>query len=215
MKLRQYIWSISITLYAAFFLWYTDFSGKLSDKEIADYISKLREINADSEIISQIETFAREDTGRQFLMINNIDYNEAPPSIDGIQPGASAQELMGRYMEHMLPAMLARASHPVLLGQTIAPSMDVMGINGAESWDSGAVFRYRSRRTMLDIVTNPDFAGRHDFKLAALDKTIAYPIETQLYLGDLRLIFGLIMLVITLLIDNRFLKKSLAINGKI
>jgi len=36
----------------------------------------------------------------------------------------------------------------------------------------GALFRYRSRRTFLEIVTIPETLGRHVFKAAALDKTI-------------------------------------------
>ena len=43
--------------------------------------------------------------------------------------------------------------------------------------------------------------GRHEFKIAALDKTLAYPIETRLYLGDMRLLLGLILLSVTALLD--------------
>ena len=35
-----------------------------------------------------------------------------------------------------------------------------------------------------------------------LDKTIAYPVETDLYLGDLRLIPGFILLALTALLDS-------------
>ena len=59
-------------------------------------------------------------------------------------------------------------------------------------WYTGALVRYRSRRDLLEIVTDPEFRGRHHFKVAALDKTIAYPIETPFYPGDPRLLLGLI-----------------------
>jgi hypothetical protein len=65
----------------------------------------------------------------------------------------------------------------------------------------GALFRYRSRRTFLEIVTIPETHDRHEFKVAALDKTIAYPIETQLDLGDLRLSLGLLLLSAAALLD--------------
>ena len=68
----------------------------------------------------------------------------------------------------------------------------MVGVENAETWDTGALVRYRSRRDLLDIVTNPDFGGRHHFKVAALEKTIAYPIETPFNPGDPRLLFGLI-----------------------
>ena len=59
------------------------------------------------------------------------------------------------------------------------------------------VMRYRSRRDIMEIAVNPIFSVKHDVKLAALEKTIAVPVEPQLHLGDLRLIFflGLFFLV--------------------
>jgi hypothetical protein len=41
--------------------------------------------------------------------------------------------------------------------------------------------------------------SKHEYKIAALEKTIAFPVETQLYLGDPRLLLGLIFLIIGLL----------------
>jgi hypothetical protein len=116
---------------------------------------------------------------------------------------------MGRYMGHMLTALLTRASHPVIMGPAIAPSMNIVGIEGAENWDGAALVRYRSRRTLLEIISNPAFAGNHDFKSAALIKTIAFPIEPKLYLGDLRLILGLILLALTALIDSWLMSRRL------
>ena len=48
--------------------------------------------------------------------------------------------------------------------------------------------RCRSRRDLLEIVTNPEFRGRHHFKVAALGNTIAYPIQMPFYPGDPRLL---------------------------
>jgi hypothetical protein len=77
----------------------------------------------------------------------------------------------------------------------------VVGMEGAENWSGGALMRYRSRRDFLEIVTNPIFKGQHHFKAAALEKTIAYPIEPDLQLGDPRLLLGLLLLALTALTD--------------
>lgn len=201
MSTRMKLWLLPALLYAAFFFWYTDFGGPLSEAEISEVVAAMDSNGGDADLVDFIETFAREDTGRQFLMVNNIDYNEEPGDVPGAQPGESAEQLMGRYMEHMIPALLSRASHPVLMGTAVYPSMDLVGIEGAETWDAGALFRYRSRRAFLEIVTNPAFRGKHHFKTAALDKTIAYPIEPELYLGDPRLLLGLLLLALTALVD--------------
>ena len=210
MSLRTKIWLAPTLLYAVFFGWYTDFGGPLSDAEIDRYVATMSSNGSEPNVIRFIEQFARQDTGRQFLMVNNIDMNEDPPDVEGAEPGESAADLMGRYMAHMIPALLSRASHPVLIGSAVYPAMDLVGINGAEHWDQGALFRYKRRRAFLEIVTNPAFNGKHHFKTAALTKTIAYPIETSLYLSDPRVLLGLILLAVTALIDNLRMSKRRA-----
>jgi hypothetical protein len=177
-----------LLLYGAFWFWYTPSGAPLSDKEIEAYLSRIDS----AEGRAQIEAFAREDTGRSFYMLNALDLNELPGVVEGAPEGADGQQLMDLYMEHMLPALLARASHPAFFGVTVGKSVEVVGIENAETWDRGALVRYRSRRDLLDIVTNPDFRRRHHFKVAALEKTIAYPIETPFFPGDLRLLLGLV-----------------------
>ncbi len=209
MSTRLRIWLTSALIYLSFFAWYTDMQGPLTDIEVEEFVAALTAAGNDPEEIAMIEQFGREDSGRQFLMVNNVDYNENPPRVEGAEPGEDAEQLMARYMEHMFPALLARASHPAVMGPAVFRTMDLAGIEGAEQWDMNALFRYRSRRTFLEIVTNPAFSGKHDFKAAALDKNIAFPIEPKLYLGDLRLILGLFLLALTALIDSTLMSRKL------
>lgn len=201
MSNRTKVWLIPALIYTLFCFWYTDFGGPLSDAEVNRFIATMKTNGSDPDVIAFIETFALQDSGRQFLMVNNIDMNENPPPVESAEPGESASSLMARYMEHMIPALLYRACHPVLMGSAVYPAMDLVGIEGAENWDQAALFRYRSRRDLLEIVTNPAFNAKHHFKTAALDKTIAYPIETNLYIGDPRLLLGLILLALAALVD--------------
>ena len=210
MSMRLKIWLVPALLYVLFFAWYTDFGGPLSDDEVDHYVATMENNGRPTELVAFMKAFARQDTGRQFLMVNNIDMNENPPNVEGAEPGESAADLMGRYMAHMIPALLARACHPVLMGSAVYPSMDLVGIEGAENWDQAALFRYKSRRALLEIVTNPAFNGKHQFKTAALEKTIAFPIETSLYLSDPRLLLALVLLALTALIENILMSKRRA-----
>ena len=70
-----------------------------------------------------------------------------------------------------------------------------------QQWTRGAAMRYRSRRDMLEISANTDFAGSHDFKVAAMAKTIAFPIDPWFQLGDPRLLLGLLLAVIASLVS--------------
>jgi hypothetical protein len=101
----------------------------------------------------------------------------------------------------MYPELFSRACHPVFYASGLGFAADVSGIENAEGWDTAALFRYRSRRSFLEIITNPEIGPRHDFKLAAMTKTIAYPVETSLYLSDPRLLLFLAFGLVTAMID--------------
>jgi len=210
MTARRKLWLGSALLYALFVSWYTDFGGPLTETEIQAFIAKTEDQNLGGAPSARgaLLDFLRNDTGGQFLMFNAVDLAKDPPQTEGAPPDADAQTLIDLYMEHMIPALLSRASHPVVVGKSVADSLDLQGIEGAEAWSDGAIMRYRSRRTLIDIIGNPEFYARHDFKLAGLEKTIAYPIEPRIYLGDLRLILGLFMLAITALLDTRLARKA-------
>jgi len=210
MTSRRKLWLGLFVLYALFFSWYTDFGGPLTEAEIQAYISKTEnfDLGGDPSARGALLEFLRNDTGGQFLMFNAVDLAQDPPQMEGAPPDADGQTLVDLYMEHMIPALLSRANHPVVVGKSVANSLDLLGIEGAEAWSDGAIMRYRSRRTFIDIIGNPEFYRRHDFKLAGLEKTIAYPVEPRIYVGDLRLLLGLFMLAITALLDARLARKE-------
>jgi hypothetical protein len=211
-------WFILIFIYCTFFVWYTDLGGKLDSNEIATYLVKMQD-NREAVGFSSpeekerakeqgaiIEGFMREDSGRQFFVVNNIDMSENPQDVEGAQPGEDADQLMGRYMEHMYAELFKRASHPVFAGNVVSHAIDIVGIENAESWDRAALMRYKSRRAFMEIVSNPKMLGKHEFKIAALNKTLAYPVETVVYLSDPRLLLGFILIIIGLIIQLRIKK---------
>ena len=118
-------------------------------------------------------------------------------SIDN--PHAEAEAALDTYMAHMWPALIRRGCHPVNLGTSAAAALEVWGIDGAQHWSQGAMMRYRSRRDLVEIAMNEDFQGPHDAKIAALNKTIAVPLDPWINTGDPRLLLGLIALIATLI----------------
>lgn len=207
MSARNKLWLVSAIIYGAFVFWYTDFGGPLRDKEIENWQYTMRANGVAPDRIAYFEQFLREDSGRQFLMLNAVDLNENPPHTKGANPNEDATQLMDRYLTHMIGELLSRACHPVVIGQAPFNAVDLIGIDGAENWDQGALFRYRSRRDFMHIIANPITLDRHRFKLAALEKTIAYPIETTFYFADLRLLLGLLLLTVTALLDSFWLSR--------
>lgn len=190
-----WIWLGLGLFYAAFFYWYTSFGGPLTAAEIETYLDRFeaRDPPPPEETLQLLRRFMEEDTGDDFVMINVIDLFETALPMDGVEPGASGSDALAEYMSYMYPALFSRASHPVLFGQAAAPALDLMNAPGMSSWTQGAGMRYRSRRDMLEITTNPAFAGSHAFKVAAMRKTIAFPVDPWFSLGDPRLLLALLL----------------------
>ncbi len=72
------------------------------------------------------------------------------------------------------------------------------GIDNAQDWSSAAFVRYRSVRVLLEMATNPKFRDFHDYKIAALEKTIAYPTYAKLHIGNLAVLVFFIFLSMAL-----------------
>ena len=206
-SLRVWVWAVPLVLYALFWLWYTPLSGPMKASEVDEIVSALQAEGASPEQVELLRKFFAEDDGKSFLMVNLIDMNDAPIELPATGPDASADQLLGHYMEYMYPALIRRASHPVFFGHAVNNSMDLVGIDGAEHWERAALMRYRSRRDLWAIGSHPSFDERHDYKVAALEKTIAFPVRPQIFLGDPRLILFLVIITILSLLDNWILRK--------
>lgn len=200
-KLRSIamIWGAPALLWGLFTFWYTDFGGPLTEVEIAAALKTMGEREAEVETIQTLRAFMESDTGGDFVMVNLLQMNPHPPAVGGAPAGADADALMGIYMEHMLPQMFLRGSHPALFADVVNLAVDLAGIENAEYWDSIALVRYRSRRDFMEIVLHPETGARHEFKLAALAKTIAVPMEIPFYPGDPRLVLGLFLALLAAL----------------
>ena len=203
-------WIALLIVWLAFFSWYTSFGGPLTPEEIARVMERAEAEGATPEQQAKMRQFLESDTGDDFVMINLIETNATPPQLEGAPPNATAQDLMDRYMEHMYPELFKRACHPVLFGEATAPALDIWGIEGAEKWTTTGLMRYRSRRDMLEIAGNPAFQGPHEFKIASMNKTIAFPADPWTHAGDPRFLLALILTIVGLANSLRWAKRAAA-----
>ena len=150
---RLIFWIVGMAIYSFFFIWYTNFDGPMRDDEIKSVLQRVGQSDRSPEDIKNLEHFMRTDTGNDFIMVNLLDMNESPPTLPATGPGAGPMELINHYMEHMYPEQLKRASHPIFYGEAIADAIDLVGMGEeARHWERGAIFRYRSRRDLMEIV---------------------------------------------------------------
>lgn len=198
---RLLAYGLPALAYLIFFCWYTSFSGPLTETEIDRYVGMLRANGASEARISQVTQFMREDTGDDFVMLNTLDMADHPPDLPATGHSATPDALMDHYMEFMYPELFARASHPIFFGDVVFGPLDTVAVDQPPAWDRAALMRYRSRRDMMEISTNPAFSARHDYKAGALDRTLAYPVEASINPADPRFLFAMILLLIALVTD--------------
>lgn len=198
---RLLLWLVPAMLYAVFWYWYTPLGGPLTPAEITAVVTRLEAGGGDPARIARLREFMENDDGRQFVMVNYLDMADAPPTLPATGPGATADDLMNHYMEHMYRELFKRACHPVFAGTVVHSALDLAGIDGADEWTRVGLVRYRSRRDMIEIATDPAFGGRHDYKIGALDKTIAVPVAPDLYLSDPRFLLALMLLALVACLD--------------
>ena len=89
-------WLISSALYFIFFLWYTNISGPLSEAEINTVIGRIDsgKTSISAEDREDFLKFLRQDDGGDFYMVNFLDINENPPTMEVTGENASAFDLL-------------------------------------------------------------------------------------------------------------------------
>ena len=212
---RYRAWIVIGAIYGVFFFWYTSFGGPLTDEEIAQYEARLTQIGGDSVDLERMLEFMRNDTGDDFAMFNAIDVRDVAAPVKGLEAGTSGRDALARYSTPFFSLAAPHGAHPVMLGSAAAPAVDIWGIEGAEEWDQGALVRYRSRRDLMNQIValaERTAAGEdiHSYKIAGMNKTIAFPLDPWFQLGDPRLVLALILLIVGLLLDVRRLKRAAA-----
>ena len=118
--------------------------------------------------------------------------------VEGVPPGESSEQMLARYTQPFLGKALARASHPVMIGTAASDALDLWGIAGAERWAQGGIVRYRSRRDLVELALAALDSDIHRYKIAAMEKTIAFPLDPWFQLGDPRLMLLLVLAVVGL-----------------
>ena len=85
----------------------------------------------------------------------------------------------------------------LLLSQIyLARNLENLNCEGVDGWTTVALMRYRSRRDLGEMLVDTVGTEHHGFKLAALEKTFAFPATGNLNVGSVRLMVGLVVALI-------------------
>ncbi|MEM7377956.1 MAG: hypothetical protein AAF460_10670, partial [Pseudomonadota bacterium] len=191
-------WLVLIGLWASFFAWYTSFKGPLTNAEIDAYLARVSalERTPDAAAVAKLRRFMEEDTGGDFIMLNLGYLYEVPRDTGGTAAGDSTEAVLSNYLAFVLPALLSRASHPVQFGSAAGAALELLNADGMAEWDNTLSMRYRSRRDFMDFATDPGMPSARVFKLASVERAIAFPVDPWYHFGDLRFLLALILALI-------------------
>jgi hypothetical protein len=177
------IWVVALALYLAFRLWYDGWRPPLSAAEIEDFLPRLpATARANAAEVATLRAFLAHDDGREFAMLNLVRI--APEPVPHPETGdlMAAMDLLGLYTREFFRAMARRAGHPAIVARAIGGYLDSWNVEDDPGWSVVGYMRYRSRRDMLELVTDPRFANAHAFKIAATPVTLSFPTSPRILL---------------------------------
>lgn len=194
MVLETAIWLLAGAGYAVFWYWYVGFGHKIRAAEIDTFLARLEACAWPRELFPVIRRFMETDTGREIVMVNNLQLKRA------VEGEHKPLELLEKYQKPFLAAVLRRGGHPLFVGRAVAASLEHWGLAADyRNWGAAGLIRYRSRRDMLECVLLPQFQDNHHFKQQALEKTFAYPTEVMMVATSPRWTVALLVLAVAAL----------------
>ena len=174
---------VALLFYAIFLLWYVGFQKPLSKIEIDYYIKEYSKFdNSEAELID-LRNFLEKDTGKSFVMVNSILLKKKPDLVEGVKRGDTSLQTLISYYKPFMKMMFRRGGISIFRGRVASNSFDLINIENAEEWQISAINRFRSRRDFAEILIHPLFHEKHELKFAALDKSIAYPVDPWFQMG--------------------------------
>jgi hypothetical protein len=185
------IFGVALALYGVFWSWYVGFGRKMSADEIERVMLRLEAAGLAPERIAHFRRFLEQDDGRDFVMVNAIDFKP---------PEKESRALFARYGAAFRGPLLRRAGHPLIMGRAAASNLESVNCEAADDWSMAALVRYRSRADFAEIAML--FAGseNHQWKLDAMAKTFAFPAAPWFMLGGPRWVVGLVLGLIAALV---------------
>lgn len=178
------IWSVALVIYLLFRWWYDGVRRPMTPEEVENFMGILRnrgEAGIDEQELATIRRFLEEDDGKEFLMVNLIEFNASPVVHPDTGEDVAASELLQEYFQPFMGKVLRRAGHPVVATRALGGYLDAWNTPVDPGWDVAGLIRYRSRRdAMLSSLADPAFDGIHKYKVAALRQTFAFPSGVQM-----------------------------------
>ena len=172
------IWGAAALVYLGFRGWYDNWRGPIRPEEIDHYLAigdqtSMDEVND----MALIRRFLEEDDGKEFVMLNLVKLHPKPVPHPKTGELTRAPQLLRGYIGDFMPTLLRHGGLPLLQARKVGPYVDAWGTEADPDWTIVGYMRYRSRRDMIQLATDPRFLNGHGLKIAAIATTFSFPTQ--------------------------------------
>jgi hypothetical protein len=147
-----------------------------------------------------LRAFLEADDGREFVMLNLV--KAQMEQVEDPKTGHMVQgfDLLKRYSQRFMPVLFRNGGHPAMVGRKVGGYIDAWNTEADPDWTIFGLMRYRSRRDMIKLVTDPAFMEGHPDKLLGTLATFSFPTQRvlSLYLSP-RITVALVLALIAAL----------------
>jgi len=181
-----------VILYVAFWVWYSQGAGKLTQAEIDHYLAIIEKLPLPEKgvqvFIARLRPWAEADDGKPVYMFNLIHFF---PRLQ-MFPGApefkgTPEQANAHYEKSLLWLWLSHASYPTFIGTPQATNL--INMQPGRTWGNMTVVRYPSRRTFLKLISHPTYARVAGYKFIAVELDLV-PVSRGTIVPDLRWLVG-------------------------
>jgi hypothetical protein len=186
------IWGTALLIYALFWWWYVGFRRKITPQEVEKTMGLFTNDSAWTEQQREnMRNFLANDDGKDFVMVNLLLLN---------RPEKESRKKLDRYQKIFLGALLRKAGHPVMIAMAASGNIENVACDQDEGWGAAGMIRYRSRRDLMEMLPATIGSEHHALKLAALDRTFAFPASPWFLFGGPKLLVPLSVALLAALV---------------
>ena len=177
----------TLVIYSLFWCWYVGFGRKVSPELIEQvmlHCTKAGGVWSSATHQRNVRKLLENDDGKEFVMVNLLAIKS---------PKRESLKLLKQYTDIFLRSLLKRGGHPIAQARALSGKIEFLNVPAEEEWHSAFLVRYRSRRDFALIALETADSEHHDFKLASLDRTIAFPAAPWFAMGGPKVVVALIL----------------------
>ena len=174
------IWGTALIVYGLFWWWYVGFRQKITPAEVDETMALFKNDGTWTEQQREnLRNFLANDDGKDFVMVNLLLLNK---------PVAESRKNLNKYQKIFLGSLLRKAGHPVLIARAASGNVENVASDQDEGWGAAGMIRYRSRRDLMEILPATIGSEHHGLKLAAVERTFAFPASPWFLFGGPKLL---------------------------